>query len=88
MRTGLHRIPPIADQRWTVTKPALVRMITAQFDLDDDTAHRLETQYDERRLLSLLSLHYTQKDADNLAPSGQSQAYGSDDARNFRALLD
>lgn len=78
---------PSEEDRRTATKPVLVRMITEQFDLNADTMRRLDAQYETERLLSLLALHYAQKDADDLAPDDQSYTH-HDDAQNFKELLD
>lgn len=71
----------------TVTKKALIRMIIGQFDLNTDTATCMNDEYDEETLLSLLALHYAQKDAESLTADKRSHTHSTDDAQNFQNLL-
>lgn len=75
------------DPQRTVTKPALIRMIVEQFELDADTEDELDTEYEEDGLISLLALHYAQKNADEVTPD-QYHAYSDDEVKNFKHLIE
>lgn len=77
-----------SEPRRTVSKLALIRMIVEQFELDDDTAERLDSEYDEQTLLSLLALHYAQKNADDLDLTDHHHTYSGNDVKNFKHLIE
>lgn len=76
-----------SEPQRTVPKPALIKLISEQFDLDTDTTTRMNKHYDEQTLFSLLALHYAQKNADKNTESNQFYTDNTDDAQNFQSLL-
>lgn len=70
-----------------VTKSALIKMIAAQFDLDDPSRLRLEDEYSEEELLSLLTLHYAQENANTFSTHDRVHTHGTDEEHNFQHLV-
>ncbi len=74
-------------QERSVSKPALVKMIAEQFDLDDDGKNRITEQYSEDELLSLLTLHYAQENADTFATHDRCHTHSGETNENFQHLV-
>lgn len=74
-------------QTRTMSTAALTKMIADEFDLDAAGESRIEDEYGEEELLSLLTLHFAQENADKHATRHRSHTNNNKD-KNFQHLVE
>lgn len=75
-------------QQRTMSCAALTKLIADEFDLDMVGKTRIDEEYGEEELLSLLTLHFAQENADEHATHSRYHTADSDTAKSFRHLIE
>lgn len=75
-------------QQRTMSPAALIKLIADEFDLDAAAKTRMEEEYEEQELLSLLTLHFAQENADTHATHDRNHAHNNNKNKNFQRLVE